>query len=278
MKHLVFHGVPKGFGYTLLFLTMLICFLIYPLILQDVFFDMLHNLEELKSRPNLLYHIMEYIPLIWISFIGLFISLVNTIIYCIIDTEDCEKNTNRVLAVLCLLIACVMVAVCIIGYRNLMDLVSVANRSNTDLVVSGIRNVYLFFSFWVTILTIVTFILLLIIDVKDICVLRKRIPNTESTISKQKNIIDKKYSYLQLGLIDIPVLISSALVLFYNYKLDDSILTMKMASGHMYANIFVAGAWGIQIIYSQCVFYILMMLYYQDIGRIGHESGSEVKS
>lgn len=265
MKHLAIPRIPKGFGYTLLFTIMLICFLIYPLILQDFFFDILHNLEELKSRPNLLYHIMEYIPLIWISFIGLLISLVNTIIYCIIDTEDREKNTNRVLAVLCLLIACVMVAVCIIGYHKLMDLVSVANRGNADIIVSGIRKVYLYFSLWVTTLTIVTFVLLLIIDVKDIYVLKKRIQNTENNIIRQDNIIDRKYSYLQLGLIDIPVLVSSALILLYNYKLDDSILTMKMASGHMYTNIFVAGAWGIQIIYSQCVFYMLMMLYYQEI-------------
>lgn len=263
--------LKKTWLYIVVFIIMLVLFAFYPLCFQEQMYEHIRQYVQLipnnihnLNKANLLYELTVFTPLFYISVIGLFISLINTLLFCIVDINDKEKKFNRILAIFAIIFT-TFIFWSIEEFFDNMDKDILTYQCNQfkyeELVESMIEN-YNIFSLTVTKITFLTIILFLIIDIKDI-ILQYRIisrSKEESEINETK--LDQRYSFFQLFLIDIPVLLVSIIITIYNQFLDGSILPINLSRGHTFQNIFCGGAWGIQIIYSQIVFFVLMIFYY----------------
>ena len=248
--------------YTGALIFMLLLFILYPIWIENIIFDFLSI--QLKGTCQLLYPIMEYIPLTYISLIGLIISAFNTSFYCFIDTDMQERWLNNVLGYISIAVFVIIAILIVITFLSVKTQISSLGSDSTDEVITNVQNIYYYFSSWVTYLTFGTFAFFLIIDLKDCILSNKRIKKGSKLFEKKTQIIERKYSKLQIFLIDVPVLFSSSAIVLYNKCMDESMFRLNMSSGHLFLNVFDAGAWGVQIVYSQIVFYVLMCSYYSE--------------
>lgn len=251
--------IKKGAWYTIVVLVMCLSFAIYPHFLQDWIFGLLRD----RIDTSLLSPVMGLIPLVWISLVGLLISWVNTISYCIIDIDGSRRKWNIFIAVAAIFIIILMVIVCDKGYYEVKCLLSNCDNLTPLVILKRIYKVFQSFTEGVTALTFVTFGFFGIIDIFDTIYYRRKI-KTCTDEEKASFIIEQKSSRSQFWLIDVTVLLSSAMLWWFSNKIDYSYLSREMVEGEFYTNVFMTGAWGIQIVISQLVFYILTMQYYYD--------------
>lgn len=261
-----FKVMKKGSFYTFLVLFMCLLLLTYQFI-QDWMFE---RYLRPKIDPTLFDDVMALIPLVWISLVGLVISWVNTVVYCIFDVDGLNKKWKAFYIFSGILIIVGIVFICSRGYFEAKSLLTNGDRNNPEEMLKGIFNVFQPFTRGVAWLTIATFVLFLIIDLRDAidCWLKRKKCN-DKTI-KERLLIEFRSSWLQLWLIDVTVLISSGMLWWFSGHIDYSYLSNEMVRGEFYTNVFMTGAWGIQIIYSQLVFYILTMHYYYEIIKFEH--------
>lgn len=255
--------------YIVVFILLITLFVCYPFCIEELIYEKIYsyvhllpyNLSDL-NKSNILSEIMKFIPLFYISVIGLIVSLINTIAFCIIDINDEEKKWNIFLT-LCAIIITVYTLWVVEDVFDDMKISILKYHDDYNNLVKSVFDNYNFFSENVIRITFITFFLFLGIDIKDIHFSKKRsLKLKEETSQIQKNDLEKKYSRLQLWLIDLPVIFVAIFIYFYEF--DESILPLELTKGHIFQNVFCAGAWGIQIIYSQIVFFVLMFFYYNE--------------
>lgn len=255
-----FRVLRKGLLYTIIVVLMCALFIAYPALQDWLYRDYLRP----KINVSLYGDVMALIPLVWISLIGLVVSWFNTVFYCVFDADGPQKWWNKLLAVVAIAIVGCIVFICTQGYTDIKHLILNDYQGNDFLL--EIFKLYKSFSFRVSILTIVTFAVYAFIDFFDARHSRKSMKLI--TTNKEIELLNFKSSRLQFWLIDITVLLSSIILLWFSSKIDDSQLPKELVRGDLYKNIFMAGGWGIQIIYSQFVFYFLTMRYYFELEKI----------
>lgn len=244
----------KGGLYSVVFIAMIVLFILYPFKFQEDIFD---NLRP-KCELTLLYHIMDLIPLVWISLVGLLASWINTIIYCFIEIDPREVGWNRFLAITAVCMIVFVEYICVKGYCDFNYLLLKGYNALPE-----IFHTFESFSEYVTKLTFISFIFFALIDfhgIKTSLIKKDKASNPD----KGKYDTELKYSKLKFWLIDITVILSCSMVCLYSTHLDRSLFTRMISKGQFYSNIIMSGAWGVQIIYSQFVFYILTIRYYYE--------------
>lgn len=238
--------------YSLLFIFMVGIFYFYPKYIEDQVFMWLRDIDELKTNVDLHYRIMKYVPLVFMTILGLFTAVLNTFVYCIFDTEDTWTKFNKLLSIISILLVASIICICLIYYQKFRNLLYDQKEFEQ------FCDLYSDFSSWVTLLTFFVFFFFLFMDIAYGFFVKT---NTIKDPGKlQEKSIDKKYSILQLTMIDIPVILSSLYITYYGNNMDGSILPTNYLDRHLYMNVFTAGAWGMQVVYSQIVFYALMCL------------------
>ena len=273
----------RTWHYTLVFLSMILLFALYPICIEDVIYnDIIYpyiysqsNYDLSVSRSELLYEIMRFVPLFYISILGLVVSMFNTVVYCVVNTKKDEKTINIILALISIFLISTIVAFLWNTYKNL-DFYLFVDKIIKD-PIKCIDNEYDNFSIFVIIITFVTILLFIGIDLKDYWQISKSLHKENKAENKEKLCLDSKYSFFQLLLIDVPIFAVSMIITVYNIYWDESYLPIFLTKGHAFRNIFSAGAWGIQIVYSQIVFYFLMLFYYGDRWKLKRKMEVEKK-
>lgn len=242
---------PKLLCYTFVFIIMMTLFVSFPFWEKYIYLYVqdqinISSLEGLKSDS--LHEIMNIIPLFYISILGLSISMINTAIFCFVGKKSTLKS---ILSIISLFIWFY------IGYR-----IGVFFQFK---LTDSIYVIYNSFSEFVERITIGSILLFFVIDVIDLFRFRKFSSWHQCILMENRpKSLAWKYSWLQLLLIDIPITVVTVVIIIYNKYLDESLLTLDVSKGHVFRNTFSAGAWGIQIIYSQMVFYFLMLSCYHE--------------
>lgn len=271
LKNIISVFLKKGLGYTIVVALMCMCFIAYPSFLQEKVYEYLQPRLDVKLYSR----VMELIPLVWISLVGLVVSWFNTVIYCIFDIDGLKKGWRAFYVFSGIFIIVWIVFICCEGYFEAKSLLTYGDGNNPEEMLEGIFKVFQSFTRGVAWLTVATFALFAIIDSRDLVdtwLKRKRSSDIEE---KAELLIDLRSSRLQLLLIDATVLLSSGMLWWFSGHIDYSVLSLRMVQGDFYTNIFMTGAWGIQIIISQLVFYFLTMLYYYEKQSV--EKVSKVK-
>lgn len=241
--------------YLFVFLAMCMCLIAYPCGVDEYIYNFFLA-HEIKT--GILGYVMELVPLLWISLIGLIAAWFNTFVYCIIDIDPSPKLRcwNIVLSIFAVAIIAYIVFVCCVGYCDF------EHKIESGKELSEIRETFHAFSERGTYVTFFTFIFFAFIDYKDIRNSKIKLKINREQKDQDTVKLDLKCSRLQFWLIDIAVLFSSLVLLLFSNRIDYSHLSSGMIEGRFFSNILLAGAWGIQIIISQCVFFIITMLYY----------------
>jgi hypothetical protein len=250
-------------GYTVVFIVMLLLFALYPLWIEEMLYNNLISLN-IPIKTTVRYEIMRYVPMVYISLIGLLFSWINTYIYCFVGNE---KRNIIIASLFYTVLSAWIVGIIISSYYEFL---SMSTTDNTN--VKNIQHFYSTFSDRVTPLTFATFIFYSIIDISAIWKLKDyKSTNLAKDYKNRKGRIDFKYSLYQFAIIDIPVL-GSLLIFLLVTKMDITHFAFDEDDGNAFLNIFSSGAWGMQLIYSQVVFYIITISYYIDLTRIEKDS------
>ena len=189
---------------------------------------------------------MELVPLAYIILLGLTVSLINTIIYGVYVI----KNTNqKTLPIIVFIVG--LLGFFVVGIVSCYYIITMIGQINSNVGVKTISDTYRGFSLFVTICTYVVFSIFAVLDF------------LYGYVKKfSGNSLDKKIAQLQLYLIDIPVIIGCICINIFVSKLDSTLMSPEISSNFLFANIFTAGAWGLQLIYSQIIFLALMIIYF----------------
>lgn len=250
--------------YTIIIGVMCILYIIYPFRIKPIVYNYVHSLTQ---NSEVLTIVMVFSPLIWILLVGILASLFNTFFYCTIENDDKEGKWWRYILALC---DCLFFAYGWHLVDNLFDNFQLLSTTNS-LTLQSIQDLFCSFSTDVSYLSFAVFGFFSFIDIRDIITGRPKSKSQEGDDKKKDGAnpepnpdekkednqsIDYEYSWLQLLLIDGTVLLCSIALTWYSTFLN---------SDKVYPEIFMTGAWGFQIIYSQFVFYILTMRYYRRI-------------
>lgn len=248
----------------------------------------------MKNDTPLLNYITRLFPLFWVLIINLLVTIINTYCYCFLENDSKCRSSKKLLV---LAVVNTLIGISIGGFASEFISDFIVLIKNHEASFSGISSLFHDFSIKVSIITYVTFGFFLSIDFTDILssreeltkerknldCLKKRLKLFDSVgddrlkgereLLVQKEMdskkrmkvldLDKEYSLLQLLLIDLTVLICSVSISWYSSSIDSTI-----TDSHINSDVFLTGAWGFQILYSQFVFYILTMRNYYENQKI----------
>jgi len=231
------------FFYILLFITMIGLFFAYPLVFDEWIFEYLLKNRDLSGKQSLIiYKAMELVPLVYIILLGLMVSIINTVIYGFLDINTKKIGFTRSIGIICLIGLIIVFLFC----DNLIDemLIQITNNDLEEL-----SRAYYSFSKFITICTFAFFTFFALLDF---------LYGHIKTFGETK--LERKISQLQLWLIDIPVLISCTCIIVFCEHFKTTLISPEIGENKLFTNIFSAGAWGLQLIFSQIIFLVLMIM------------------
>lgn len=229
--------------YILLFATMVGLFLAYPLIVDEWIFGYLLKKRSFTGKDTpIIYKAMELVPLAYIILLGLMVAIINAIVYGFIDINIKKLRFTQIVGLLCCL---GLIPVFILCNNHINEMLK--QIVNNDL--ENLSNAYYSFSKFITICTFIFFAFFAVLDF---------LYGYVKTFAETK--LEKKISQLQLWLIDIPVLISCICIIVFCAKFKTTLISPEIGDYKLFTNIFGAGAWGLQLIFSQTIFLFLMVM------------------
>jgi len=231
------------FWYILFFTAMVGLFLAYPLIVDEWIFEYLLKNRDLSGKhASIIYKTMELVPLAYIILLGLMVAIINTVVYGFLDINIKKAGFTKSIGFLCLL---GLLAVSYFLHNHINEMLK--QISNNDLEKLSIA--YYNFSKFITICTFIFFAFFAVLD---------GLYGYVKTFAENK--LERKISQLQLWLIDVPVLISCICIIFFCENFKTVLISPEIGGYRLFTNIFGAGAWGLQLIFSQTIFLVLMIM------------------
>ena len=265
-------------------LLLIIVFVVIPVIILVYYYVtnfqseinsfLVDNLRHLEDKEKNIYpakFIMDITSPIFLILLGLFSLVLNTIIY-----FATNKNFNGGLRIAYILLFLFIIVLCAIlwsEYKDICSYIEAVKKTSLTYIDVKYRIIDRFRKFcnWSTIATLVIYVVFAILDfiqhqqsVKSIKKVKDEISQTtdenekkRKEVEKKKYKIEKELSFQQLIFIDCITIVG---LIIMNYFIIFNIDTTPMTSD-ISTLIFVSGANGMQMIFSQIVFLILSFLF-----------------
>ncbi|MCL2682688.1 MAG: hypothetical protein FWE63_04275 [Bacteroidales bacterium] len=212
------------------------------------------ELPDSETQEKLNAHqksIMELVLPMFILLLGIIMLTINTLMYYI--NYIAESNTasrisrilNGVAFVVCAIVMFVLFASIFGGYKDLVYIIKDVNIDFFE-IKKKIESVFKEVSYRADLCTLVIYIVFIIFDACQVIVNKGR-----------KNILEKKTAVQQLCFIDVTVVLGILCIRGICSLVDTTLMNSDIP-----VTIFRAGATGMQVIFSQLIFWFLMCKYY----------------
>lgn len=242
--------------YTGLLLTLISAIILYgyiePLLYKQLFY--IRGTSDQSPAPNNIYRVIDFAPFIWINLVSLGIALSNTFFYIFDIESDKIKAFVGVLTLLLILFFAIDIHE---FYIKIQELVRSESTVQNETIINDLINSL---SCKIRDLTFVVFAALAIIDIVSSVSYTKELKSTQNKKNKRAIKIKRKYAFLQFFLVDLIVVISLIIFLLYGESVMCNLSYNSLEENiQTNLNIFESGVNGMHIVYSQIVFFLLMV-------------------
>lgn len=218
-----------------------------------------------------IYRMMDYAPFVWINLVSIFIALCNTFFYAI----DLENKIALTITI--------VITVALFSWLTwyIHDFTNDTHRLLQTNSTPEIEEVFIAFSEKISTLTICVFIFFAFIDVFSWYYYNRVLRENKRKNQPQDKRIElkSKYSQLQLFMIDVIVLFSLVLFSFVStFSTNDITLNSLNNDIKINFSIHESGLNGMHIVYSQLIFFILMLYMNKELSDISKDEQKDTPS